>query len=81
MTDIAYDIHENSHYFIQVGKSVHNDNSVDCYQIVNKKYGVVEAEFTVLPRAIDVADELEKDLLDASPIDIPTTGGGNVLNS
>lgn len=55
-------VHENNNYIVQIGKSIHNENTIDCYQIVNRKYGVIEAETTMLPSALATADDLDESL-------------------
>lgn len=43
-------IRENKDYVLTVGISVANGEK--CYQILNKEYGIVEIETTILPQAI-----------------------------
>lgn len=61
-------VFENDNYKLLIGESSHDDSKVMCYQIVNKKTELVEAETTVLPRAIGIANECDKDLKELSPI-------------
>jgi len=65
------DIYGNEHYFVRIGKSQHDDSSVDCYQIINKNTGVNEAETTILPQAILHAKQFSVGLDEESAIAIP----------
>jgi len=65
MSEVVY---ENDNYKLVIGESVHDDSKVECYKVTNKKTNVVEAETTVLPRAIGIANECDNDLKELSPI-------------
>ncbi len=65
------EIYENEHYFLRVGKSVHDDTNADCYQLINKITGVNEAETTILPQAIAHAKQFSNGLDEESSIAIP----------
>jgi len=55
-------IEETSHYKIVVGKTVTTGNGNTCYQIVNKMFGVVEVESTLLPRILKQLSLIQADL-------------------
>lgn len=52
-------IKENDNYILRVGLSSGRTN-IPCYQIFNKEYGVVEAEYFLLPAALVNFDEVTK---------------------
>lgn len=56
------DIYSNNNYFIEVGKSLAVDIDMECYRIVNLKTKVIEAETSVLAKAIGYAQEFDKSL-------------------
>lgn len=55
-------IHNNNNYTIVVGKSAEHDKA--CYHVINKHTGVVEVEVSILPQAIQYADELDAKLFE-----------------
>lgn len=57
---------ENEHYKIVVGKSIHDESAIPCYQICNKETEVVEAETTVYPTALNYAVEYAKGIVELS---------------
>ena len=63
-------VHTNNNYIVQIGESIHEtEKHINCYQIVNRQYGVIEAETTMLISAIDTANDLDERLeeLNQSP--------------
>lgn len=60
MTNI---IKSTDNYSLQVGLPVNSvEQNGEVYQIINKKYGVVEVESTMLPQAIKFLHDLEAGL-------------------
>lgn len=59
MTDI---IKETENYTLSVGKPVGSQDDLKLYQIINKKYKVVEVETPMLPQAIKYMHDLEAGL-------------------
>lgn len=50
-------VFDNKNYTVTIGESLYETQKFQCYQIINKETNVVEAETTVLPRAIGIANE------------------------
>lgn len=50
-------IYENDHYRVMLGTALIATMSQPLYKIINKVYGVVEMETTLLPRALMEADD------------------------
>lgn len=71
MSDI---LHENDNYTVSIGKTIYGQGDWNCYQIVNKRTGIVEEEFTILPKAIVYADQFSNTLKAESPIMQPPEG-------
>jgi uncharacterized protein (UPF0128 family) len=55
-------IQETPNYTLQTGKSLNEKVEGETYQIINKKYNVVEVETTMLPQAIKFLHDLEAGL-------------------
>lgn len=49
-------VFENEFYGVYTGKSM-VEEGMRAYKIINKKYGIVEVETTILPRAISLAKD------------------------
>lgn len=64
-------VYENEHYRLVVGKSTHDGEGVSCYQIINKETEVVEMEVTVLPTAMQYADEFSTKLESMQKVQAP----------
>ena len=60
----ANTIYENTKYSITTGKSIHEDKEIICYHITNIETGVIEAETTILPKAIEFAKGYEEMLVE-----------------
>lgn len=73
--EIGKEVYNNKHFTVVIGKSVHSDKDVNCYQIINKKYNVIEREssnlVTVLMDADGMSDALTELEEEKSIIDIP----------
>lgn len=54
-------IKQTDNYTLTIGYSS-TIPDLKCYQIINKKYGVIEAETFVLPSALNGIDDLEAGL-------------------
>ena len=59
MDDVLY---ENKYYKIVLGKVVEEGREIDGYSIVNKKTLVEELALTILPSAINIANDMAEDL-------------------
>ena len=73
------ELYETPHYRVVIGASI-DEPSRNLYHLVNKETGVTEAEVTVLPQSIMMADEFTSmldtifadELADAPVIEIAT---------
>ena len=65
-------IYENVHYRIEMGKSTHDGEGIACYKVINIQTELVEMEVTVLPTAIQYADEFSKTLASIEKVNTPT---------
>lgn len=69
-------IYETIHYYVRIGKSVHTEGpTLDCYQIINKEFGIVESESSMWPAVVRNVEEMEA----AYPSPEDNDQGGEIL--